>query len=46
METGNRAADALRVRATPSFLVNGRLVEGALPVEQFRQLLTSLAPSD
>jgi len=28
------------VRATPSFIVNGRLVEGALPAEQFRQLLT------
>jgi protein-disulfide isomerase len=39
----NRAADALRVRATPSFFINGRLVEGALPVEQFRQILTALA---
>jgi len=39
----NRAADALRVRATPSFFINGRLVEGALPAEQFRQVLTSLA---
>ena len=36
----NRAANALGVRATPSFIVNGRLVEGALPAEQFRQLLT------
>ena len=39
----NRAADALRVRATPSFFINGRLVEGALPAAQFRQVLTSLA---
>lgn len=39
----NRAADALRVRATPSFFVNGRLVEGALPAEQFRQLLHAMA---
>lgn len=39
----NRAADALRVRATPSFFVNGRLVEGALPAEQFRQLLSAMA---
>lgn len=39
----NRAADALRVRATPSFFVNGRLVEGALPAEQFRQLLQAMA---
>ncbi len=39
----NRAADALRVRATPSFFINGRLVEGALPAEQFRQVLSKLA---
>src|SRR5690606_9830944 len=39
----NRAANALRVRATPSFFVNGRLVEGALPEEQFRQLLNAMA---
>lgn len=39
----NRAANALRVRATPSFFVNGRLVEGALPEEQFRQLLEAMA---
>jgi protein-disulfide isomerase len=35
----NRAADAMRIRATPSFLVNGRLVEGALPIAQFRMAL-------
>jgi protein-disulfide isomerase len=39
----NRAADAVRVRATPSFLINGRLVEGALPLEQFRMILTRLS---
>jgi protein-disulfide isomerase len=39
----NRAAGALRVRATPSFFINGRLVEGALPEEQFRRLLNALA---
>jgi protein-disulfide isomerase len=39
----NRAADALRVRATPSFFINGRRVEGALPEEQFRRLLTRLS---
>lgn len=38
----NRAADALRVRAIPSFFINGRLVEGALPEEQFRQILNAL----
>jgi len=41
----NRAANALRVRATPSFFINGRLIEGALPVEQFRQILSLLAGS-
>src|SRR5690606_38530672 len=30
----NRAAAALHVRATPSFFVNGRLLEGAPPAEQ------------
>lgn len=39
----NRAADAVGIRATPSFLVDGRLVEGALPAEQFRALLTGLS---
>ncbi len=39
----NRAAQALRVRATPSFFINGRLVEGALPIERFRQALTAVA---
>jgi protein-disulfide isomerase len=39
----NRAADALRVRATPSFFINGRLVEGAVPEAQFRQILTRLS---
>jgi protein-disulfide isomerase len=42
----NRAADALRVRATPSFFINGRLVEGALPIEQFRMLLDHLTAAE
>jgi protein-disulfide isomerase len=33
------AAQSLGVRATPTFLVNGRPVQGALPIEQFRQLI-------
>lgn len=33
------AADRLGVRVTPSFIVNGRPVEGALPLAQFRMLL-------
>lgn len=36
----NQAAGMLGVRATPSFFINGRLIEGALPVEYFRQVLT------
>jgi protein-disulfide isomerase len=39
----NRAADAVRVRATPSFLINGRLVEGAVPEAQFRMILNRLS---
>jgi protein-disulfide isomerase len=32
-------ADQLGVRATPTFFVNGRRVEGALPADQFRAVL-------
>src|SRR5690606_1377779 len=42
----NAAAQALRVRATPSFFLNGRLVEGALPAEQFRQILSAMAATE
>jgi protein-disulfide isomerase len=35
----NVAAGKLGVRVTPSFVVNGKAVEGALPLPQFRQLL-------
>ncbi len=35
----NALADALGVRATPTFFVNGYRVEGSLPPEQFRSLL-------
>lgn len=38
-QQANDAADRLGVRVTPSFVVNGRPVEGALPLPQFRQLL-------
>jgi len=33
------AAQSLGVRATPTFLINGRPVQGALPREQFEQLI-------
>jgi protein-disulfide isomerase len=35
----NRAARRNGVRATPTFFVNGKRLEGAPPTEQFRQLL-------
>lgn len=38
----NYVADALRVRATPTFFINGRLLEGALPVDMFREILATL----
>jgi protein-disulfide isomerase len=34
-----RTGQRIGMRATPSFVINGRLVEGALPYEQFRALL-------
>lgn len=35
----NALADAMGVRATPTFFVNGRRVEGALPAAEFRAML-------
>jgi protein-disulfide isomerase len=35
----NIGAGRLGIRVTPSFIVNGKGVEGALPLPQFRQLL-------
>jgi len=35
----NALADALGVRATPTFFVNGRRIEGALPADEFRAVL-------
>jgi protein-disulfide isomerase len=37
----NQAARAGGIRATPTFLIDGRRVEGALPAETFRQLLSA-----
>ena len=39
----NTAAATLAVRATPTFFIEGRRVEGALPEEHFRELLTMMA---
>ncbi len=39
VNASNTLADRLGVRATPTFFINGRRVEGALPLEEFRSLL-------
>lgn len=39
LEANGRAAAALGVTGTPSFYVNGRPVQGAVPLEQFRTYL-------
>lgn len=39
----NRAAARLGVRATPTFFINGKRLEGAPPLELFRALLTEVA---
>ncbi|MHB0949729.1 MAG: DsbA family protein [Gemmatimonadaceae bacterium] len=38
-ERANAAARSFGIRATPTFIINGRGLEGALPLPQFRQLL-------
>lgn len=38
------AANRLGVRVTPSFLVNGRPVQGALPLAEFRRIIESAGP--
>lgn len=37
------AAGRVGIRATPTFFIDGRAIEGALPLDQFRRLLTELA---
>lgn len=39
IRASNELADRMAVRATPTFVINGRRVEGALPVEEFRAVL-------
>ena len=39
VEADVEQARAIGVRGTPTFVVNGRLVAGALPVEDFRTLI-------
>lgn len=40
VKAANRAARDRRVRATPTFFIDGFMVQGALPLEAFRALLT------
>ena len=37
-------AQQMGVRSTPSFFVNGKFWEGALPYEQFAQIINSMVP--
>jgi protein-disulfide isomerase len=39
LRQSNALADRLAVRSTPTFFVNGYRIEGALPAEQFREVL-------
>jgi protein-disulfide isomerase len=43
IDAGKRFARQAGVRATPTFLINGVRVQGALPVEQFRMILDQAA---
>lgn len=43
IQASNNLSRMAGVRATPSFVVKGQLVEGALPLSAFRQLLTEVA---
>jgi len=38
-EAAARAVNALRIRATPTFLIAGQRIEGALPLDRFRDVL-------
>jgi protein-disulfide isomerase len=39
LRASSRAAEALRIRATPSFLIDGQRIEGSVPLNRFRELL-------
>jgi protein-disulfide isomerase len=40
--TRQRGADAFGVTATPTFFINGKKVQGALPIDQFSALIDPL----
>lgn len=39
IEAANQAARAREVSTTPTFVINGQMITGALPFEQFRSLI-------
>jgi protein-disulfide isomerase len=41
IRSGRQTADLLGVRVSPTFLLNGRRVEGALPLREWRRLLAA-----
>ncbi len=41
-EAANAAADRMGVRVTPTFFVNGRKLEGALPLPEFEEVLAMM----
>lgn len=42
----NNAAAILGVRATPTFVIGGRIIEGALPIARFRQILEGILAAE
>src|SRR5690606_16920367 len=42
--TANRLAAYAGVRSTPTFIINGFPVRGALPIDAFRMVLDELSP--
>ena len=45
VRAANALADRMGVRATPTFFINGRRLEGALPADEFRTLLLEVLGS-
>jgi protein-disulfide isomerase len=45
IEADGQLADSIGVNATPTFFVNGRKLEGARPIEDFRALIQEVLPA-
>ena len=41
LETERREAEARDVKSTPTFIINGQLINGAIPFEQFQSIIES-----